>query len=128
MILLMHVVSLTCLKQGKKLSTLQDEGYMVIGSGNVVHSFKYMDLKNKSGLPFAIHFDDTIEQAILTHDHEMCINYHMIDDSEKAIPTTEHFDPLLYILGMAGERMTVINKALVFGGFSMTGYVFEKHA
>lgn len=113
---------------GKKLASLQDEGYLVIGSGNVVHSFKYMDLKNEDGLPFAIHFDDVIEQAILSYKHDICIDYQKITDADKAVPTTEHYDPLLYILGMAGEKITVFNKSVIFGGFSMTGYVFEKHA
>lgn len=110
---------------GKKLSVLRDEGYMIIGSGNVVHSFRYM---NSSGpMPFAVEFDKKIETFITSHQYNQVIDYHLIKDYDKSFQTSEHFDPLLYILGGSeNNKISVLNQGVEFGAFSMTSYIFKR--
>ena len=43
-----------------------------------------------------------------------------------AVPTPDHFAPLLYVLGAAApqDQLTVLNDARVLGSLSMTSYWF----
>lgn len=109
---------------GKALRSLRDEGFMIIGSGNVVHSFQYMNASDDQ-VAFAQVFDTYIKEAILTGDHDAVINYTDSPAAPKAVPSKEHFDPLLYVLGAGiSDPVEVINNKIVFGSFSMTSYIF----
>jgi len=97
---------------------------MIIGSGSVVHSFKYMNAPADQ-LTFSNEFDTYIKEAILSGNHDSAIAYNTVEASHKAVPTKEHFAPLLYILGASvGDAVEVVNEAIVFGSFSMTSYIF----
>lgn len=114
-------------QMGKKLSGLRDQGYMIIGSGNVVHSFKNADMSIKGALPFARTFDETVEELILNQAYEELFSYKSIEGADKSFETTEHFDPLLYILGASeGDEVEVFNKDYDYGAFSMTSYKFKR--
>jgi 4,5-DOPA dioxygenase extradiol len=111
---------------GNKLRVLREDGYMIIGSGNVVHSFKYMNMSGKSA-DFAITFDDAIEEAIKSGNQEKCIDYEKLSGAFESVPTSEHYDPLLYILGAAEDDVIeIFNKDIVYGAFSMTSYIFSR--
>ncbi|MCH4887171.1 dioxygenase [Acidaminobacter sp. JC074] len=108
---------------GKKLGQLREEGYMIIGSGNVVHSFKHI---KDDPVSFALDFDNEIENMIKSHNYEGIINYHLIDNQKKAFQTSEHFDPLLYVIGASvSNKIDIYNKKVVYEAFSMTSYVFS---
>lgn len=107
---------------GKQLCFLRDEGIMIIGSGNVVHSFKYMNSYND----FALEFDELIRLSITNRDYTTCVNYTDLEHAKKAVPSSEHYDPLLYILGASdNSSVEVFNNQIVFGSFSMTSYLFN---
>lgn len=111
---------------GKKLSILRKEGYMILGSGNVVHSFKHMKMSGEAE-DFAIAFDDAVEQAILSNDFYKCIDYENLSGAFESVPTSEHYDPLLYVLGASEDDVIeVFNKKIVYGAFSMTSYIFSR--
>lgn len=113
-------------KLGRMLRPLRDEGVLILGSGNVVHSFKYGDFSMEGGHPWAVAFDQIIEASILEGNHSQVIQYHALADANKAVPTSDHFDPLLYVLGATYEEdaIEIHNKIFQYGGFSMTSYIF----
>ena len=110
---------------GKKLSNLRDEGYLIIGSGNVVHNLKNKDQNSKSGFTPTKIFDDYIHQAILNQEVSDVVNYQDHYLANYAVPTVEHFYPLIYVLGAADDDEAVVfNKEYIMNTISMTSYAF----
>ncbi len=113
---------------GEKLRALRSEGILIIGSGNVVHSFRGSSFDMAGGHPWAYEFDDYIHQCITAKNHAGVIGYDSAGPSaQKAFETPDHYYPLLYSLGASapGDRIQSFNRACVYGGFSMTCYVFS---
>lgn len=113
---------------GKKLSALRQEGYLVMGSGNIVHNLRRVDFHKADGFDWADEFDLKIKEAILNKDFDTCINHRLMGEISKlAVPTTDHYDPLLYCLGAVqpSDEVVVFNDDRCLGSLSMTGYLFE---
>jgi 4,5-DOPA dioxygenase extradiol len=114
---------------GRKLSALRDDGYLIMGSGNIVHNLRKVDFHRGDGEAWADAFDLKIRDAILAGDYETCVQYKQFGElAALAVPTTDHYDPLLYCLGAArsDDMVEVFNDARVMGSLSMTGYVFKE--
>ncbi len=115
-------------QMGKRIAPLRKQGVLLLGSGNVVHNLRLVDWETRGGFPWAEDFDGRIEQAILAREDARVIRYREWGrDAALAVPTPDHFAPLLFILGAAKreERVTVWNRASVLGSLSMTSYLFE---
>ena len=115
-------------KIGHALSFLRDEGVLIIASGNIVHNLRMVRFDMDSGHPECVKFDVYIRDNILNKNFNAVIRYR--DKGEAArlsVPTTDHFDPLLYALGAAREddSAEVFNESVMMGYMSMTGYVFH---
>ncbi|SHK55644.1 Aromatic ring-opening dioxygenase, catalytic subunit, LigB family [Clostridium cavendishii DSM 21758] len=116
-------------KLGKKLSELRDKGFLIIGSGNIVHSFRYMDYDmDAEPQDFAVKFEEYIKDALLNDDHKKLINYK--DSGElalKSVPTDEHYVPLLYIAGLKqkNEKITFIYEGIQNASMSMTSFMIS---
>lgn len=112
---------------GKKLSILSDDGYLIIGSGNVVHNLAMVEWDNEFGSIYADEFDEEVKKNILSEDYIEVINgVKQKKNYNYAVPTKEHFYPLLYILGAsAGRRVTIFNNIRDLGSISMTSHLFE---
>ena len=113
---------------GEELHGLRDQGVLILGSGNVVHNLAKINWELEGGYPWAREFDHYIKEAILSGEHQQVIHYENAGKaSELAFFTPEHYDPLLYALGAAGQdsRVTVYNDACILGSLSMTGYLFQ---
>lgn len=111
---------------GRRLQGLRDEGYLIIGSGNVVHNLGAIEYDNPDGTPASDRFDSYVRDAIVTDDIAKVLAYKAHQDSAYAVPTPEHFLPLPYILGTAyeGEKPLVFNDVRQIGAISMTGYAY----
>ena len=110
----------------KKLLPLRREGFLIIGSGNIVHNLREIDWNGKSYI-WAEEFSKTIRQAILEGNHAHIINYKQIKDWQKSVPTPEHFIPLLYILALKqeGESVELFNESIDLGSIDMTGILVK---
>lgn len=54
------------------------------------------------------------------------IDYRNLPDASDAVPAPDHYYPLLYCLGAAGEsQATVFNKVCNLGSMARTGFVFK---
>jgi 4,5-DOPA dioxygenase extradiol len=114
-----------CYEIGRALATLRDEGYLVLGSGNVVHNLFEVQWDNPHGTSAADAFDAAVRARVEARDDEGVIDYAHLPHARYAVPTPDHFLPLLYVLGAsAGERPFVFNAVRQQGSVSMTSYAF----
>lgn len=111
----------------KELAPFRREGVLIIGSGNIVHNLRMVawDKMNEPefGYDWAVEANEKIKSFILSGDHKSLIGYKSQGRAfSLAIPTPEHFLPLLYILALKeeGEDITFFNDAPVMGSLTMT--------
>jgi 4,5-DOPA dioxygenase extradiol len=87
---------------GARLTVLRDEGVLIVGSGNVVHNLRTMNWAPKApAFDWADRFNDFIRTSIANGQVDAVTAYATHPDARMAVPTTEHFLPLLYVLGAA---------------------------
>jgi 4,5-DOPA dioxygenase extradiol len=106
---------------GKELGPLRNEGILILGSGNIVHNLAIMDWKG-GAFDWAAQFDDRIAGMIIRQDHQGILA--LLDRREEvrlAIPTAEHFLPLLYCLAVQekDDKLSFFNEDVVLGSISM---------
>lgn len=105
------------------LGPLRDEGVLVIGSGNLVHNLHAYAWGNRNIGPFdwAAQFDQTVRELITSGEHEPLIYYEQLGrESLLAVPTPEHYLPLLYILALQREEESVTFPVEGFDGGSIS--------
>lgn len=108
---------------GRALAPLRDEGVLIVGSGNMVHNLPLMELREKP-FPWAAEADALFAQLIEAGDHDALIDYHALGKSaDLAIPTNEHYLPLLYTLALRAknEPLRFFADHIVYGSISMRG-------
>lgn len=111
---------------GQELTSLREQGVLILGSGNIVHNLARIDWQLEGGYPWADAFDGYIKQKIIKVQHEEIISYHSAGTSSQlAFFTPEHFYPLLYVLGASDtdDKITVFNDSRALGAISMTSYL-----
>ena len=110
---------------GRKLRPLREEGVLIVGSGNVVHNLRLIDWNLPGGYDWADSFDEYIRQVVLSGDFAAAVDFSRAGPAAaRAVPTPDHYLPLLYVLGAAeaGEPIEVFNNQRVMGSMSMTSY------
>lgn len=111
---------------GQQLQPLRKQGYLLFGSGNIVHNLSRVQWDNEGGTPAAERFNSSIVQAVLAHDTDTVLDYESLPDGAYAVPTPEHYLPLAYCLGAAGsDEAHVFNNVCNLGSMAMTGFVWE---
>ncbi len=111
----------------KELEVLRYKGILIVGSGNIVHNLRYIawDKLNAEnyGYDWALEANEKIKNLIMEGNHKQLINYKTLGKViNLAIPTPEHYLPLLYILAlkMNKEEISIFNDKEVAGSLSMT--------
>jgi 4,5-DOPA dioxygenase extradiol len=110
----------------QKLSSLREEGILIIGSGNMIHNLGMVDFEKVSseyGYDWAQRVQKILNESILSGDYTKLLNYEKEGVYfHNAIPTPEHFWPLIYILGLKEktDKVEIWNDTLVGGSLSMT--------
>jgi len=95
---------------GKRLAALRREGILILGSGNIVHNLHTFLWGRHEAAPYewAKRFDDTVRKLLLAGDNEKLINYEKLgEDALLAVPTPDHYLPLLYVIGTRMKAETV---------------------
>jgi 4,5-DOPA dioxygenase extradiol len=112
---------------GKALQPLRSQGLLVIGSGNMVHNLRIMEWGERA-FDWAQRFDHRLAELILSRDHKALIDYESLgEDARLAIPTNEHYLPLLYTLALQGEEENIrfFAEKVTLGSISMRGLVIS---
>ncbi len=88
---------------GARLASLRKRGVLILGSGNLVHNLRMIgDIHAE--YDWAERFDNYIRTALENRDEDALANYERHPDSALAVPTAEHYLPMLYIAGMRNDR------------------------
>jgi len=110
---------------GRKLATLRDEEILVLASGNIVHNLRRIEWnKPNSAFDWAERFDDSAQELLASNPADI-LKLAEHPDYALAVPTPDHFIPMLYIAGIAaesGESMEPFLKGYAMGSLSMTCY------
>ncbi|MBU6418271.1 MAG: 4,5-DOPA dioxygenase extradiol [Proteobacteria bacterium] len=112
------------IKLGARLAELQKSGVLILASGNVVHNLRAIDWHNpESGFDWAYRFDEAAEELLTSNPGDVL---RLMDhpDYAKAVPTPDHFIPLLYTATIAAQnsKLSSFAKGVVVGSISMTSY------
>jgi 4,5-DOPA dioxygenase extradiol len=110
---------------GTRLAPLREQGVCIIGSGNVVHNLRRIDPREEeTGFDWARRFDESVRTAMTTAPASLTSVVHH-PDYAAAVPTPDHFLPLLYIAGLAqaaGTKAEILTAGYALGSLSMTAY------
>ncbi len=111
----------------KELAPLRKKGVLIIGSGNMVHNLGLVAWNkfktDNYAFDWAAEANEKMKKYILAGDHKQLINYRCHGKPfELAIPTPEHYLPLLYALALQEENDAVhfFNDKAVAGSLTMT--------
>lgn len=107
-----------------KLTPLRDRGIMILSSGNVVHNLQLIDWsKPDEGTDWAHRFDDAVA-AQMTDDPSLILKTLAHEDFGLAVPTPDHFIPLLYTAALASDSggARAFLRGYAMGSLSMTCY------
>jgi len=109
----------------KELEGLRKKGVLIIGSGNMVHNLGLVswDMIKGGGYDWANEMNDKFKTLILSNDHSSLIEYERLGkEAMLAIPTPEHYLPLLYTLALKDkdEAVTFFNDKAIGGSLTMT--------
>lgn len=117
---------------GQLLRPLRDEGVLIVGTGNVVHNLKLLDW-NSAAPPYewATRFNEFIRQSIARNEQDKLINYTAAgQDAQLAVPSPDHYWPLLYVMGARGDddKVTFGLNHIEYRSLSMMTVVLNNQA
>ena len=108
----------------QELQSLRERGVLIIGSGNLVHNLAMLRT-GATPYPWATEFDLTVKNLIELRDYPALVSYTSLKNAGMAHPSAEHYLPLLYALGAAGEdRPYFFSETIFAGSVSMRGVFF----
>lgn len=118
---------------GQQLAALRKKGVLIIGSGNMVHNLGMLawDKLNADnyGFDWALEASDKMKKYILGNDHQSLIQFRAQGKAfDLAIPSAEHYLPMLYVLGLKSEneKISLFNDKAVAGSLTMTSFKIDK--
>jgi 4,5-DOPA dioxygenase extradiol len=90
---------------GQRLAPLRDEGILIIGSGFLTHNLGAIDVSEDARPPtWASEFDQWAEDVLRRKDVDAVLDYrHRAPGVRLALPTHEHFVPVIVSLGAAAD-------------------------
>jgi 4,5-DOPA dioxygenase extradiol len=116
-------------RTGRALRSLREHDVLIIGSGGVTHNLRKIDFRHPDGSPmaFAAGFEEWIQEQLETWNLEALFDYENRTPLAKdAVPTTEHFYPLILAMGAAdeGKQAKLLHKQFQFGSLGLTAWMF----
>lgn len=118
-------------KLAQELAKLRKKGVLIIGSGNMIHNLRILDwqhIDQNVGYDWANELNETFINIINQKEHSKLFNIENLGEAGKlAIPTPDHYYPLMYTLGLQNnkDQVEIFNNHLVGGSISMTSLRVE---
>lgn len=116
----------------KELAALRNKGVLIVGSGNMVHNLRMVAWDKLQGEPYAYDWAEEantkMKSYLLNGDFKSLVNYDKQGKAfELAIPTPEHYLPLIYTLGLKEDKddISIFNDQPVGGSLTMTSVKFD---
>jgi 4,5-DOPA dioxygenase extradiol len=115
----------------RELLPLRQQGVLIMGCGNLVHNLRLIamrgrDLNTPFGFDWAEEATAIFRRRIVEKHHQQLIDFPSLGDAvQLAVPTPEHYLPLLYILALQQQNESVLffNDYHVGGSLSMTSLI-----
>lgn len=113
-----------------QLRELRKKGVLLIGSGNMIHNLRLLSwdkMNSDYGFDWAIEINAILQNNIAAYNYKDLVAYEKLHRHiQLAIPTLEHYIPMLYTLGLkeAKDELLFFNDAYVGGSLSMTSFMY----
>lgn len=111
------------LQLAERLAALRNQGVMIVASGNVVHNLRMIQWREQDmGFDWGERFDDATVDLLSQQPGDV-LRLLEHPDYAKAVPTPDHFVPLLYVAGLAAAANAPLEPLLrghTMGSISMT--------
>lgn len=111
---------------GKELMVLRKKGVLIVGSGNIVHNLGRLNWQSPEvAFDWATEANNGLKQLIQNNQFDRLTMYKSMGTPyQLAIPTAEHYLPLLYVLALKekSENVQVFNDKIVMGSIAMTSF------
>jgi len=112
---------------GRRLAPLRDEGILIAGFGNIVHNLGLIQWGGQgAATPWATQFNDAVRGHVEHAEHPPLIDYAAMGEPARlAVPTPEHYLPLLYVIGAQrpDDRVTIVTDGIELGSISMLSWI-----
>lgn len=113
------------LELGRRLASLRDNGVVILASGNIVHNLQRIQWSQQdAGFDWVQRFDDAAAEQLARAPGDILKLLHH-PDYKFAVPTPDHFIPLLYFAGLAAEAsepVAPLVRGYALGSLSMSCY------
>jgi 4,5-DOPA dioxygenase extradiol len=117
---------------GARLAPLRADGVLIMGSGNTVHHLGRLDWNRPDdGYDWAVRFGSAVSERLTDGDPASLVDLEGDRDFPNAVPTPDHFLPVLYLAGLAaaaGERCEPLVEGYAFGSLSMDSFMLGASA
>ncbi len=112
----------------QKMLFMRNEDILVVASGNIVHNLRRFRHVDDESTPWVSRFRDEVNRRISARDHAGLCDYQRLGpDAETAVPTPEHYLPLLYALALERDTDPVrVFDDHVLSTLSMTSLVIGR--
>ena len=94
----------------KQLKTLREKGVLIIGSGNIVHNLRVVDMNNMDATPYewAVEFDEKAKRDLWDGNHESLLDCRDLSRATSlSIPTLDHYIPMICAIGLQEKAGTL---------------------
>jgi 4,5-DOPA dioxygenase extradiol len=111
---------------GKRLAFFRNEGVLLVGSGNLIHNLRQIDFRDEAEpFPWAQSVDAWLDEKLTSNDLESLMAFeNRMPHAELAVPTSEHYLPMLYALAarQARESLTMLDTSIQNGSIAMRSF------
>ncbi|HNZ90909.1 MAG TPA: class III extradiol ring-cleavage dioxygenase [Acidovorax sp.] len=116
---------------GAALRGLRSQGVLVMGSGSMTHNLAEFFGGAREPAPYVIEFSRWIEAALARGDLNALLNYrNLAPHAERAHPTEDHFLPLFFALGAAGDDLhaNYLSREVMYSMLAMDAFALQPAA